>query len=295
MDIQMPEMDGYEAARAIRNVKGLDRLPIIAMTAHAMAGDRDKCLEAGMNDHVAKPIDPDRLIETLMRWLPDQKNISSENKLLRGPEADDLPDAIPGIDLKEGLNRIRGNRRLFQNLLADFYQSYHDVSDRIAHAMARGEWDAAERLAHAVKGVAGNLSAKAVYDAACILDQWLKDGGELNPACEAMMRLGEALDGLMPHLAALVKPAEPVIADAPSAAENFPDVDIDLLLTELKKRIAEGSLRALDLLPEIQKQVSRSRIETVKILAAQVESFEFDDAAETLEKWMADDLQTAGG
>jgi len=287
MDIQMPEMDGYQAARAIRNVKELDRLPIIAMTAHAMAGDREKCLDAGMNDHIAKPIDPDRLIDTLMRWLPDRKEVTCEKERLRDPQSDGLPDVIPGINLKEGLGRVRGNRRLFQNLLGDFYQGQHDVFDRIVQSMTRGERNAAQRLVHAVKGVAGNLSAGAVYDAACVLDQWLTDGGELNPSCAAMTRLGEALDSLMPHLAALVKPVEPVAI----AAEGLLHANVEPRLTELKKRIAEGSPRALDLLPDIQKWVSRSHVETVKLLTEQVENFEFDEAAETLERLMADDRQ----
>ncbi|MBI5591556.1 MAG: response regulator [Deltaproteobacteria bacterium] len=294
MDIQMPEMDGYQAAAAIRNVKGLEKLPIIAMTAHAMAGDREKCLESGMNDHIAKPIDPENLIETLMRWLPDQpdqKDVVREKELPHGPVDDGLPDVIPGVDMKEGLDRIRGNRRLFRKLLGDFYKGHHDVFDRIAQAMNRGERDAAERLAHAVKGVAGNLSAKAVYDAACALDQWLKDGGELNPSCAVMTRFCEAVNSLMPHLANLVETIEPVAVPA----EGIQHADIEPLLIELKNRIAEGSLRALDLLPEIRKHLSRSHIEAVKILAEQVEAFDFDEAAETLALIMTDDQQAVVG
>ncbi len=286
MDIQMPEMDGYQAARAIRTVKELDGLPIIAMTAHAMAGDREKCLEAGMNDHIAKPIDPDGLIKTLLRWLPDRKEAVGDQGLLCEPGDDDLPDNIPGVDLQEGLERVRGNRRLFQKLLGEFYRDHHDDFDRMVQAMTRGDRDAAEHLAHAVKGVAGNLSANAVYAAASALDQWLKDGGDLNPSCEMMTRFRRALDILMPHLAGLVKSVEPVTA----FAEDLPHADIKPLLTELKNRIAEGSLRAVDLLPEIQKQASRFHIETVKILAEQIEKLEFDEAAETLDRMMAADL-----
>ena len=291
MDIQMPEMDGYQAAQAIRTVKELDGLPIIAMTAHAMAGDREKCLEAGMNDHIAKPIDPDRLIETLMRWLPDRKKAAPGKGTPREPVDDDLAGGIPGVDLEEGLGRVRGNRRLFKKLLGEFYQDHHDVLDRIAQAMTRGERDAAERLAHAVKGVAGNLSAKPVYDAASALDQWLKDGGALDPSCEVMTRLGGALADLMPHLGDLMESVEPV-SSAP--AEDLLDADIEPLLMELKNRIAEGSLRAMDLLPEIRKQAYRFPVDAVKILAGQLENLEFEEAAETLERIMAGGPRAAG-
>ena len=109
MDIQIPEMDGFEATRTIRNSQkpGLKELPIVAMTAHALAGDREKSLAAGMNDHITKPIDPGLLISTLCKWIKPAEKAS----------------ALAGISIEQGLERVGGNRELFFRLLSKFYNN----------------------------------------------------------------------------------------------------------------------------------------------------------------------------
>ncbi|MCG8619156.1 MAG: response regulator, partial [Desulfobacterales bacterium] len=167
MDIQMPVMDGKTSAREIRKTTPAEELPIIAMTAHAMSGDREKSLAAGMQDHVTKPIDPPQLFKSLIQWVAE-----GERKLPEGFHPDQLkpesspsteaglPDSLPGIDMEEGIRRIGGNKKLYRNLLLKMKSDYTDAANEIGTLLEAGKPEDAERLAHTVKGVAGNLGAK---------------------------------------------------------------------------------------------------------------------------------------
>ena len=123
MDIQMPVMDGYTATKMIRKDQKFQNLPIIAMTANAMVGDRDEAIKSGMNDHVAKPIDPQHLFATLVKWIePGEREIPKGNrqKAIGNREEIDFPDSLPGIDIKTGLNRVGGNKKLYRDLLVKY-------------------------------------------------------------------------------------------------------------------------------------------------------------------------------
>jgi PAS domain S-box-containing protein len=192
MDIQMPEMNGYEAARKIRR-QG-DNLPIIAMTAHAMAGDRDKSIQAGMNDHVSKPIDPDQLFDALRRWIQPQDNKkyadSAANRSPAGTITQDstqigvqpqteiaedrLPQSLPGFDLATGLSRLRGNHRLYKKLLLNFATKYKDIAADIQAAIAAKDAERAHGLIHNLKGLAGNLAAIDLQAAATAMESVIK-------------------------------------------------------------------------------------------------------------------------
>ncbi|MCZ7640780.1 MAG: response regulator [Verrucomicrobia bacterium] len=187
MDLQMPEMDGYQATRRIRDEARLAGLPIIAMTAHATIEERQRCLQAGMNDHVAKPIDPALLFETLGRYyrpataeMRSEREAGGEPKERSGggeatdmscgapataPGAGAIPNeagelALPvveGLDTADGLTRVAGNRKLYLKLLRQFVEQQGSAPAQIAAALTGGDVPLAERLAHTVKGVAGSL------------------------------------------------------------------------------------------------------------------------------------------
>ena len=177
MDLQMPEMDGYQATRKIRSDPRFASFPIIAMTAHATVEERQKCLEAGMNGHVSKPIDPSALFETLERFVSPTGKDSAAPPQEPAPaavaEADELPD-VPGLNVAEGLVRVAGNKKLYRKLLRQFSNTEADAAQRIASALAEKDRALAERLAHTVKGVAGNIGASAVQNAAAIWRRPLK-------------------------------------------------------------------------------------------------------------------------
>src|SRR5262249_48628939 len=174
MDIQMPEMDGYQATKKIRSDPRFENFPIIAMTAHATIEERQKCLEAGMNGHVSKPIDPSLLFETLEPFVsPAMKasTVPAQPPAAAGvADADKLPD-LPGLNMAEGLVRVAGNKQLYRKLLRQFCTSEADAAQRIAAALAENDRALAERLAHTVKGVAGNIGASAVQTAAANLEK----------------------------------------------------------------------------------------------------------------------------
>jgi two-component system sensor histidine kinase/response regulator len=206
MDVQMPVMDGYTATRKIREweaeVRGQrteDRkagaalspqssaLPIIAMTAHAMAGDEEKSLAAGMNGHVTKPIDPDQLFAALQKWIQpaDQRASTRQAKVAGVKEAaaedkpdlhaaQKLPDSLPGFDLAEGLKRLRGNQALYRKLLLDFGAKYTKVAAEIRLALDAGDLKQAHSLIHNLKGLAGNLAATELQAAAVEMEKLVK-------------------------------------------------------------------------------------------------------------------------
>jgi PAS domain S-box-containing protein len=167
MDLQMPEMDGFTATRLLRTQPRFQELPIIAMTAHALVEERQRCLEAGMNDHVSKPIDPDALFATLMRWAkPRQVQATGEEGSPARPADNVILPEIDGIDMAGGLKRVAGNRRLYRDLLAQFADSHANVHSQILAAIEIGDRKLAERIAHTVKGVAGNIGLGQVFVAA---------------------------------------------------------------------------------------------------------------------------------
>ena len=176
MDIQMPEMDGYMATKTIRTNPRFHDLPIIAMTAHAFESDRAKCLSAGMDDFVSKPIDFQLLFSILMKWIePDdtRKTKIAVSKPHDFADKDKIPLDLPGIDVESGLRRLHGNQKLFRSLLLEFKRDHGDSCNKIKLALADGKTQGIEsawQQAHAIKGIAGNLSAKTLRQAAYQLE-----------------------------------------------------------------------------------------------------------------------------
>jgi len=189
MDIQMPEMDGLEATKNIRE-KGHTEVPIIAMTAHAMTGDRDKSIGAGMNDHVTKPLDPNKVYESLVQWIPEKEQIESQEpeKEDETPETEELtlPDEIPGISIENGLERLNGNVSFYIRLLEKFQNAYSPSDlDTLKIWLRNDELSEAARWAHTIKGVSGNIGALDLQKQSMALetsinenDQHLKDNLE---------------------------------------------------------------------------------------------------------------------
>jgi two-component system, sensor histidine kinase and response regulator len=199
MDMQMPVMDGVTATCEIRKIRRLARLPIVAMTANAMEQDRRRCIEAGMNDSVIKPIDPQELCATLLRWVrmsePPQKMASAplaadprKSESPASASTPTLPLNVPGLDTTLGLSRMLGKKALYLAMLRRYVTGQRTVCDQIHEALAMGDMPTAERLAHTTKGVSANIGATAIQNLAAAVEQSLR---EYHPPVDVQQRLLE--------------------------------------------------------------------------------------------------------
>jgi signal transduction histidine kinase/DNA-binding response OmpR family regulator len=182
MDLQMPEMDGFTATKLLRSDPRFQKLPIIAMTAHALVEERQHCLDAGMNDHVSKPIDPDALLSTVLRWANRNQKAASKIEappIQTGDEV--LLPQVAGVNISDGLRRVAGNRRLYRDLLSQFATKQVDAAKQISAALDGKDTKLAERIAHTVKGVAGNLGIRPVHTAAEKLEKAIHEAQDSVP------------------------------------------------------------------------------------------------------------------
>jgi len=180
MDLHMPVMDGYAATSLIRETYGPKDLSIIAMTANAMREERQKCLDAGMNDYITKPVDVQALYTMLLKWLPkknDQQNPPQKTStpvLEISVEDMTFPETLEGFDLVDGLDRMLGRPELYLKFMLKLVEDHGDDARLVRESLKRGDFDTAHRLAHTTKGVSGNLSANDLYVAASKLSDAVK-------------------------------------------------------------------------------------------------------------------------
>ncbi len=171
MDCQMPIMDGYETTRQIRKQTIFKDLPVIALTANAMVEERELVLSAGMNDYIAKPINVDEMLVTMAKWI----KVFGQEDLKHVEKKSDNLENLPGIDIKAGLETVLDDSQLYRQLLVKFREGQSDSESELRHAQANNDLETMEKIAHTLKGVAGNLGMKDLYHAAL----------ELNAACKA--------------------------------------------------------------------------------------------------------------
>jgi|GEM_PF-1392357 len=247
MDLQMPEMDGYEATRIIRQKTSQAQLPVIAMTAHALQEEIRRCLEIGMNDYVLKPVDPDKLRIALQRWIkPVSSAVQSAHQVEPVNAAKTevkLPESISGVDMEEAMNRLMGNQQLFIKLLMDFARSHSADAGKIRDAVRHGEMASAQAQVHTLKGIAGNLSLTKVYLASQNLEAALKS----NDSAGIVAWLGALENDLKMVTQAIDKSTINTnsFKEKPAAGSSSVDIaQINLIMADLSNQLKRNSLNA---------------------------------------------------
>jgi two-component system sensor histidine kinase/response regulator len=191
MDMHMPVMDGITATHRIRGIGRLDSLPVLAMSAHAREQDRRKCLDAGMNDFVVKPIEPEELWTVLLRWIRPRNSAAAAAVRRAETFEGDIPRGIPGLDAELGLKRMLNRKPLYLAMLQRYTSGQRAAMRELRAAIGSGDLQTAERLAHTAKAVSGNVGATVVQDIAARIEMALRERGpgvpELVDALEAEM------------------------------------------------------------------------------------------------------------
>jgi signal transduction histidine kinase/DNA-binding response OmpR family regulator/HPt (histidine-containing phosphotransfer) domain-containing protein/HAMP domain-containing protein len=336
MDMQMPIMDGHQATITIRNNPAYHSLPIVAMTAHAMVEERERCASEGMVDHVTKPIDPDLLYRTVEKWgtprrdadgrkpsgqianRPVALSLSAPSEPLDAmPKAtlhaalptktadDGLPDLIPGIDVQTGLRRVVGNRKLYLSLLKKFVSGQADAVDRIRSAMQQDDRVTAERDAHTLKGVSGNIGADVVAGLAMRIEDAIRSGSSLADLDDDLLQCQGELDALTSAICNRLGIESPMLSSSVAAPEAMQTIEtssfeqstvattepqpargLDALersIDELINMLNEGDAGALDVFEALQPDLQHALgADAMRTIAKALDDFDFELALETL-------------
>ena len=241
MDCQMPVMDGYQATRKLRQDPRYSSLPVIAMTANAMVGDKEKCLDAGMNDFIAKPIDVAQLFGTLARWIapaaPQEMTV-----LVAQPEAE-LP-VVAGLKMAEAMRRVGGNATLMRKLLDRFVETQFDAMQRIVAAIENNQLETAIREAHTLKGLAGNIGAGGLADSAARVEHLLSLGS-YDGLPQALAACTLALDELVPKIVLAMQSRSNVPEPGNTVVAAVDRAQLEAGLRELSQLLQQDDAQAV--------------------------------------------------
>ena len=314
MDCQMPVLDGYETTRRLRTDPRFATLPILAMTANAMSGDKELCLAAGMNDHIVKPIDVHQLFATMAHWIGPQRarygtaqdaHAAGMPGLDDGPgdEANDAPTdeiadgwaGLPGepgcIHLARGLRLMGGNKKLMCKLLTRFGETQVDLADRLKAQIASGDLDSALREAHSAKGLAGNIGAQGLQKLAGELESALKAAlaagtAEPEAALPLLAALEQELALVIAHIPAATGKLQPAPSTAPAPAPATPELDLAQLtqqFAQLAALLANDEPRAAKLAETMEASLrSLGQGQSYVHLCRLINKYEFEEALASL-------------
>lgn len=258
MDLQMPVMDGHQATREILALPGLESMPIIAMTAHAMDEEREACLRSGMVDHISKPIESSVFFATLAKWAPAHlASNPNETRIAAAPAAHPtadstlqvtLPDSADGFEFAAAKARLGIDDAFFLKLITDFRTKYASFAATLETALANDDKKSAERLTHTVRGLAGTFGASALEQAAADVETSLVAGGtpDFTPLLDAHASAFATMEQLLGPVGdgiATVTPSTPIKLDLTGLGTLITNLDEDLASNRMSARSKADDLK----------------------------------------------------
>jgi two-component system sensor histidine kinase/response regulator len=280
--MQMPVLDGLEATRRIRSDSRFTELRIIAMTANAMASDRERCIAAGMNDHLPKPIEPNHLFEILAHWIQTTTICSddcindTEDEIYREAE---LNIRISGLEVELGLRRVLGKKKPYLNLLRKFIAGQPSFITDLDQAVSNGDYTTAERLVHTLKGVSGNIGAMEIRETATMLETAIRE----QPSKDTLRPL---ITNLAIQLKKLTESLETALPKEKKAVDNSDTVSTKIELIRFLEELMPGiqtrkPKKCLDVLETYRKFLWPDEIEIeVAEIYRLVSKYRYKEAAE---------------
>lgn len=296
MDIQMPGMDGYEATRTIRQwerengiLKSEDNgyTPIIAMTAHALQGDKETSLKSGMDDYVTKPIMTEELLTALQRWIkPAQRTAPTQQFSSDDKSSIALPVSIPGLDTEMGLSRVGGSRKVYRDILLKFVKNHSNSPDCIKSALDNANLQKAVELTHTYKGICGNISATGIFAAASALEVVLRDRNQVEIE-RCMVSLEKETRNLVMALQAwiqdeIVAPTDNQIQYNSSSDSTEQLQVIQPIIAKLFSLLQDNDFDAADAIAELSLLIGGDNQKLVAEVVQLVNDLNFEDAERQL-------------
>ncbi len=304
MDIQMPVMDGYEATGHIRKQLGRNDIPVIAMTAHANAGDREKCMQAGMNDFVSKPVDVLHLFTVLKHWLcPQPGDTESTQVSLSSSTPAEInvgseilaPQSTIVLDTQLGQRRCVGNQKLYHRLLVEFQRDYAFLIDDLQEYFNENRFDSLRLTVHTIKGVSANIGALSLYAAAADFETQLKQGSNENFS-SCLLRLGDELERVLKAIASHLpssKDSSSQIISEEGRDKAINIEEVNCLVRDLAALIDRHNFSAAEKASQLEDALSGTPYEEIGTkIEAKIFSFDFDEAKQLLRE-LSDKLTNA--
>jgi two-component system, sensor histidine kinase and response regulator len=297
MDMQMPVMDGVTATHEIRRIPSLAELPIVAMTANVMQADLERCTQAGMNDYVTKPIEPERLWAALVKWIKPRMEPTPSpifvdafadafadapppSEIDRATDETDLPKSIVGIDMARGIKQALNKPKLYLSLLRQFVYGQRDACAHIQQAIQNNDWDTAERLAHTLKGTAATIAAVNIPAAAQDMENLIHQHAEPEQLAARLPALSDLVEQQIAAISAAIpalhtQPGD--IAPPEPSATRFAEI-----VEQLHALLAEDDSQVTDFFEENAGQIKLAFPAHFDTMAQHVREYSFLDALQTL-------------
>jgi HPt (histidine-containing phosphotransfer) domain-containing protein len=271
----MPVMGGYKATEEILKLPQYNSVPIIAMTADAMGGVREKCLEVGMMDFITKPINPNQLLETLQKWLTPAKRIDSRKDAQPAGKAQNkiLIPKLAGVDVEDGLSHVNGNSGLYYDLLIKFMDNHQNFMTELKKSLSEADSDVGRRMIHTLKGMSANLGMIKVYEATVNLEEQLR--------IQTTSDLVEILMPLAVEMESVLESLKNNLVRKPESSQDIPFSNAEPLLHELARLLKDQDPEAAGVLRKIGKVKGYEK--QMEQLEIAVKRYDFDKAIDILE------------